>query len=93
MFGDNKTVVNSMSMPHSCLHKQHNALLYHRFREAIAARIIRFHFVHSKTNPADILSKHWDMPSVWPQLQALLFWEGNTADLLWKETGNVDGES
>ena len=93
MFGDNETVVNSMSMPHSRLHKRHNALAYHRCREAIAAGILRFHFIRGKTNPADILSKHWDMPSVWPQLQALLFWEGDTADLLPKDTDDNKAKS
>ena len=81
MFGDNETVVNTASIPHSKLHKRHNALSYHRTREAIAAGILRFHFVRGKTNPADILSKHWDYASVWPQLRPLLFWEGDTADL------------
>ena len=81
MFGDNETVVNTASIPHSKLHKRHNALSYHRTREAIAAGILRFHHVRGKTNPADILSKHWDYPSVWPQLRPLLFWAGDTADL------------
>ena len=93
MFGNNETVVNSVSMPQSCLHKQHNALAYHRCQEAIAAGIIQFHFIRGKTNPADILSKHWDMPSVCPQLKALLFWEGDTADLLAKDTDDNKAKS
>ena len=40
MFGNNETVANSVSMPHSCLHKRHNALACHCCQEAIAARII-----------------------------------------------------
>ena len=59
-------------------------------REAIAARIVRSHFVCRKTNPADILSKHWDVPFVWPQLQDLLFWQGNAADLPSKDTDAKD---
>jgi len=27
------------------------------------------------------LTKHWDYNSVWSQLQPLLFWEGDTADI------------
>ena len=65
MFGDNESVVNSSTIPHSKLHKRHNALSYHRTREAIAAGIIRFVFIRSEDNPADILSKHWDYPSIW----------------------------
>ena len=79
MFGDNETVVNTASVPHSKLMKRHNALSYHRTREAIAAGILRFHHMPGANNPADILSKHWDYASVWSQLRPLLFWRGDTA--------------
>ena len=78
MFGDNESVVNSSMIPHSKLHKRHNALSYHKTRDAIAAGILRFIFIRSEENPADILSKHWDYPSVWNQLRPLLFWKGDT---------------
>ena len=81
VFGDNETVINTASVPHSKIQKRHNALSYHRTREAIAAGIIRPYHIEGKKNPADILSKHWDYPSVWPQLRALLFWEGDTMDM------------
>jgi hypothetical protein len=29
MFGDNKTVIDSLTQPHARLHKQHNALSFH----------------------------------------------------------------
>ena len=32
------------------------------------------------TNPSNILSKHWDMPSVWDSLKPLLFWWWTNAD-------------
>jgi hypothetical protein len=83
LFGDNEMVVNTASVPYSKLHKQHVALLsYHRVREAIAAGILRFHHVRGKLNPADILSKHWDYSSVWPMLKPLMFWQGDTKDLV-----------
>jgi hypothetical protein len=78
MFGDNESVVNTAAVPHSKLHKRHNALSYHRTREAIAAGITRFHHIGSKTNPSDILSKHWAHPDVWDTLRPLLFWNKNT---------------
>ena len=81
MFGDNETVVNTASIPHSRLHKRHNALSYHKTRSSIAAGILRFYHVMGKLNPADILSKHWDLPSVWPTLKPIMFWRGDTADL------------
>jgi hypothetical protein len=81
MFGDNKSVVNSSSIPHARLHKRHTALLFHHVRKAVAAGVIKCHHVRSATNPADILSKQWDYKQAWPFLQPLLFWEGNTMDI------------
>jgi hypothetical protein len=39
MLGDNMSVVMNTSVPSSDLKNQHNAIAYHRVREAIAARI------------------------------------------------------
>lgn len=80
MFGDNESVVNTASMPHGKLHKRHNALAFHKTRECIAARIFRYLHTPGPTNPADILSKHWDMPSVWAVLQPLMFRYRNSKD-------------
>ena len=82
MFGDNQTVVNTASEPSGKLHKRHNALAYHKTRYAVAADIIRFYHIKGETNPADILSKHWDYASVWSQLKPLLFWIGDTMELV-----------
>jgi hypothetical protein len=68
MFGDNKSMVNSSSTPHSRLHKRHNALSFHKVHEGIAAGIAKFHRV-----PADILSKQWGHKQAQPTLQTLLF--------------------
>jgi hypothetical protein len=73
MFGDNESVVNTASVPHSKLHKRHNALSYHRTREAIAAGITRYHHISGKRNPSDILSKHWDHASIWDTLRPIMF--------------------
>jgi len=74
MFGDNESVVNTASVPHSKLHKRHNALSCHRTREAIAAGITRFHHIVGTANPADILSKDWGHSSIWETIHPLLFW-------------------
>jgi hypothetical protein len=42
MFGDNQSVINSSTIPHSSLNKRHNALSYHRAREAIASKVMNF---------------------------------------------------
>ena len=82
MFGDNESVVNSSTTPHAKLHKRHNALSFHRVREAIAAKIIGFYHVRSEANVSDILSKHWGYQQAWPLLRPLLFWKGDTKDLI-----------
>ena len=74
LFGDNETVVKSITLPHAKLHKRHNMLSYHKARECVAAGIFQMVHIMGKCNPADILSKHWDMPSVWDMLKAMLFW-------------------
>ena len=85
MFGDNESVVNSSSIPYSKLHKRHNALSYHKVRETIASKMLSFHHIPGTINPADILSKHWGYSQIWETLQPILFWEGDTADLLVKK--------
>ena len=81
LFGDNESVVNTASNAHSKLQKRHNALSYHRVREALAAGIILFFHVRGKLNPADILSKHWSYANVWPLMKPILFWQGDTSIL------------
>jgi len=78
MFGDNKSVVDSSTIPHSKLHKRHNALSFHCIREAIAAGILAFYHIEGTENPADILSKHWGYCQIWRLLHPLLFWKGDT---------------
>jgi len=72
MFGDNKSVVTSSTVPHSLLSKRHNALAYHQVREAVAAKIVIFNWINSNKNLADLLSKHWDYASVHPVIVKLL---------------------
>ena len=78
MFGDNQSVITSSTIPHSQLSKRWNGLSYHRIREAVAAGLLRFHFIHSKQNPSDILTKPLDYASAWPHIDTLLFRRGDT---------------
>ena len=73
MFGDNKSVVDSSIIPHAKLHKRHNALSFHRVREAIASGAISFFHIDGDLNPADILSKHWGNAQVKKLLKVLLY--------------------
>ena len=73
MFGDNKSVVDSASIPTSTLSKKSTLASCHRVREAIAAGYLQFNWKDGKSNPADILSKHWEFANIWPLLKPLLF--------------------
>jgi hypothetical protein len=57
VFCDNQGVVHNSSTPESTLAKKHNAICYHRVREASAAGIIRVAKEDSATNLADALTK------------------------------------
>ena len=81
LFGDNQSVITSSTIPHSPLSKRHNALSYHRVREAIAGKIIKFFHIDGKINPADMLSKHCGHPQMWPHTRPLLFYSGDTSEI------------
>ena len=76
MFGDNKSVVTSSTVPHSLLSIRHNILSYHRVREAIAAKILVFHWCDSSQNKSDILSKHWEFYKVCHIIRDLFDFQG-----------------
>ena len=82
LFGDNESVVKSSTVPHSQLSKRHHALAFHYTREAIASGMVIFSHIPSGINVADILSKHWGHSQVYPMLQPLLFYEGDTMNLI-----------
>jgi hypothetical protein len=57
MFGDNMSVVLNTTVSSIVLKKKHNAIAYHRVREAISARIMRFAYIKSEENVSDLLEK------------------------------------
>ena len=57
MLRNNHSVVLNTTVPSSTLKKKHNACAYHRVREAIAAKILRFAHIASNENYADVLTK------------------------------------
>ena len=77
LFGDNRSVVTSATLPHSTLTKRHNILAFHVVREATAAKLMAFYWIHSAYNLSDMLSKHWDHPTVYPTMLKLLITRGN----------------
>ena len=78
LFGDNRSVLTSATLPHSTLTKRHNILAFHRVREAIAAKLMAFYYwIQSAYNLSVMLSKHWDHPTVYPMILKLLITRGN----------------
>jgi hypothetical protein len=57
LLGDNMSVVLNTTIPGSPLKKKHLGCAYNRVREAIAAGIVDYAHVESKSNIADILTK------------------------------------
>ena len=73
MLGDNMSVVLNTTIPSSQLKKKHNAISYHRVREAIAGKILRFAHIPSKLNSADFLTKPLPSDQFLALVQPLLF--------------------
>ena len=57
LFCDNEAVVTNTTRPESTLKKKHNAIAYHRAREAQAAGIVRIAKEVGITNLADLFTK------------------------------------
>ena len=57
IYCDNRSVVTNSSVPTSVLNKRHNAICYHRVREAQAAGTIRVGWIEGKDNVADLFTK------------------------------------
>ena len=80
MLGDNQSVVTNSTVPQSTLKKRHNALSYHRVREACAAGIIWFIHIPGTTNLADVLTKYLPWCDMKSKLGPVLFWKGDTME-------------
>ena len=88
MFGDNKSVVDSASIPRSTLSKKSTLASYPRVRQALAASYLQFNWKDGKSNPAENLNKHWEFLSIWPLLKPLLLWKGDIHELTAKTKGS-----
>ena len=62
MLSDNEAVVKNSTAPESTLKKKHNAISYHRCREAVAAGMVRIAKVGTKDNLADLATKSLPAP-------------------------------
>ena len=73
MLGDNKSVVLNTTMPSSVLKKKHCAVSYHKIREMIACKVLRFASISSEMNYADVLTKPLSKPAFNNIVRPLLF--------------------
>ena len=92
-FGDNRSVVTSASLSHSTLTKRNNILAFHRVTEAIAAKLMAFYLIQSAYNLSNMLSKHWDHPTVYPMILILLITRGNITPIPREATQERDFKS
>ena len=73
LLGDNKSAVTSTSVATSVLKKKHNAIAYHRVREAHATGIVVSGHVKSENNYADIATKALPGNKLYSLCKPLLF--------------------
>ena len=73
LLGDNKSVVLNTTFPSSQLKKKHNAVSYHRVREACAAGIVNFSHIDSENNLADLMTKSLGKATFYTLIKRLLF--------------------
>ena len=78
MFGDNKSIAMSSTLPHSTLNKCWNALSYHKVHKAIASGIVHFKHISTNDNPANTLTKPLPWHKAHTHIKPLLFWKGGT---------------
>jgi hypothetical protein len=71
--GDNMSVVINATYVESQLKKKHNAIAYHRVREAIASDFVWFAHEPGITNLADILSKPLPRPRLRDLSRMIMF--------------------
>ena len=79
--------MTSVTLSHSTPTKHHNILAFHRVTEALAAKIRAFYWIQSTNNLSDMLSKHWDHPSVYLLQQEILHLFQEATEALSKGTG------
>ncbi len=77
---DNEAVVKNTTLPLSSLKKKHNAIAYHKVREAVAAGIIKVTHCRGKFNRADIMTKPLPGHELYYLLKGVLFKEPNCAN-------------
>jgi hypothetical protein len=79
LFVDNEAVVKNTTLPSSSLKKKHNAIAYHKVREAVAAEIVLVAKVKGQYNRADLMTKPKGPPDYHRLLNGILYHVTNSA--------------
>ena len=74
IFGDNKSVITSSTIPSSMLKKRWNALSYYQVREAVAAGIVNVIHLPGIENPVDVLTKFLSHCVMYRLIKEFIFW-------------------
>ena len=91
VWGDNKSMIDSSTVPEAKLHKRHNILSFHYVRSMISWGYINLQHLASEWNFADILTKNWSCQSSYYELiQPVFHHFGNTAALFLDDTLELD---
>ena len=91
VWGDNKSMIDSSTIPESKLNKRHNILSFHYVRSMISRGYVNLQHLASEWNFADILTKQWSYHSCYRELvQPFFHHSGNTAALFLDNTLELD---
>lgn len=80
LIGENMSVIVNTTMSSSVLKKKANAISYHKIRESVACKILKFVFVNSEKNHGDVFTKVLDKPKFTPLVEP--YYLGNHDTLL-----------
>jgi hypothetical protein len=92
MLGDNMSVVLNTTVPSSVLKKKHNEIAYHRVREAIAEKIMKFAYIKREENVSDVMTKPLNNEKFHFLMKRWLFRvpESKKGSLKFDHLGNLD---
>lgn len=73
LLGDNMSIILNTTLPSSMLKKKANAISYHKIRESVVCKILKFGFIKSTRNISDIFTKALDKSLYFPLVEPYLF--------------------
>ena len=90
IWGDNKSIIKSSTVPKTKLHNRHNISSFHYVRSMISQGYINMQHIGLKWNFSDILTNNWSYQSSYHKLiQPVFHHSGNTASLFLRNTLEV----